>query len=118
MRRPGLLLMLLFALALAACIGGVLWQAVHTSSVIAVHTRIVSLQPVLTAGRVLMVVLVALMWPAAVRTLRRWGRIDGPGAVRLLTWRWRVVAWLVIVELMLAQGLAGQLLGVLPGIGA
>jgi len=116
-RKPGLWLLLL-ALALTACIGGVLWQAVHTSSVVAVHTRIVSLQPVLTMTRVLVVVLVALLWPAAVRTLHRWGRIDGSGAVRLLSWRWRVVAWLVIVELLLAQGLAGMLLGALPGIGA
>ncbi len=117
MRKPGLVLLTLLALGLAVGIGAFLWQWIHTSSVVAVQTRIEALQPVFTAARILVISLTALVWPLAVRGLHRWGRTDKAGATRLLALRWRVITWLVLIELLLGQDLPGRFLGALQAVG-
>jgi len=40
--------------------------------------------------------------------LYRIGRIDAEDRAQLLTLRWRVTAWMVVIELILGQNLLGQ----------
>ena len=76
------------------------------------------MKPVFTAIRLLVIGLVALSWPAITRTLHRWGRIDETGAARVLSLRWRVVTWFVVIELLLGQNLLGRFMAALQGASA
>lgn len=118
MRRRWFVLLTLLVFGLALGIGALLWQSVKTTSVVAVQTRIEVMKPVFTAIRLLVIGLVALSWPAVTRSLHRWGRVDEGGAARLLSLRWRIVTWLVVIELMLGQNLLGQFLAALQGASA
>ena len=55
----------------------------------------------------------AIAWPWLVNGLHRWGRIDETQAAKLIAARWRIVTWLVMIELVLGQNLLGQVLAVL-----
>ena len=114
-RRRWLVLLTLLAFGLALVIGAFLWQAVQTSSVVAIQTRVELMKPLFTTIRLLLIGLLALAWSAVTRLLLRRGRIDGDGAGRLLSLRWRIVTWLLIIELLLGQNLLGRFLGALPG---
>jgi hypothetical protein len=91
---------------------------VQTSSVVALQTRIEVMKPVVTAIRLLLIGVVALAWPAMTRALHRWGRVDEAGVGRLSSLRWRVVTWLVVIELLLGQNLLGRFMFALQGAGA
>ena len=118
MRRRWFVLLTLLAIGMALGIGALLWNAVQTSSVVAIQTRIEMMKPVFTTIRLLVIGLVALSWPAITRTLHRWGRVDEAGVGRLLSLRWRVVTWLVVIELLLGQNLLGRFLAALQGASA
>ncbi len=118
MRRRWFVLLTLLTFGLALGIGALLWNAVQTSSVVAIQTRIEVLKPIFSAIRLLVIGLVALSWPAVTRMLHRWGRLDDAGAARLLALRWRVVTWLGVIELMLGQNLLGLFLAALQGASA
>ncbi|HEY9198626.1 MAG TPA: hypothetical protein VIR60_04600 [Gammaproteobacteria bacterium] len=105
----------LLAFGLALGIGAFLWHEVQTSLVAAIQTRIDVLKPVLTIIRFLLIGTVALSWPAITRGIHRWGRVDEAGASRLLSLRWRIVTWLVVIELMLGQNLLGRFMSALQG---
>lgn len=105
----------LLAFGLALGIGAFLWHSVQTSSVAAIQIRIDVLKPVLTTIRFLLIGLVALSWPALTQGIHRWGRVDEAGAARLLSLRWRIVTWLVVIELMLGQNLLGRFMSALQG---
>ena len=115
MRRRWFVLLTLLAFGLALGIGAFLWQSVQTSSVVAIQTRIDVLKPVLTTIRFLLIGLVALLWPALTNVLHRWGRVDEVEEAQLLSLRWRIVAWLVVIELMLGQNLLSRFMSALQG---
>ncbi|MEZ5542915.1 MAG: hypothetical protein R3F42_12870 [Pseudomonadota bacterium] len=118
MRRRWFVLLTLLAFGLALGIGAFHWNAVQSSSVVNIQTQIEIMKPVFSAIRCLVIGLVALSWPAITRTLHRWGRVDEGGAVQLLSLRWRIVTWLVVIELLLGQNLLGQFLTALHGASA
>ena len=113
MRRRWFVLLMLVSLGLTLCIGFYLWHAVHASSIVAIQTRIEVIKPILTTMRCLVIGLVILSWPIITRALHRWGCIDEAGAGHLMSVRWHVAIWLVVIELMLGQNLLGSFLAVL-----
>jgi len=113
LRRRWFFLLTLLAFGLALGAGGILWHSVETTSVVAVQTRIDALKPVLTGFRLAIIALVAIAWPWIVNALHRWGRIDETQAANLIAVRWRIVTWLVVIELVLGQNLFSQVLAVL-----
>lgn len=115
MRRRWFVMLTLLAFGLALGIGAFLWHSVQTSSVAAIQTRIDVLKPVLTTIRFLLIGMVALSWPVLTQGIHRWGRVDEAGAARLLSLRWRIVTWLVVIELMLGQNLLGRFMSALQG---
>ena len=115
MRRRWFVMLTLLAFGLALGIGAFLWQSVQTSSVVAIQTRIDVLKPMLTTIRFLLIGLVALLWPALTNVLHRWGRVDEAEEAQLLSLRWRIVTWLVVIELMLGQNLLGRFMSALQG---
>lgn len=118
MRRRWFVLLTLLAFGLALGIGVFLWYSVQTSSVAAIQTRIEVMKPVATAIRLLLIGLIALAWPATTRALHRWGRIDEVGVGHLLSLRWRIVTWLVVIELLLGQNILGRFMFALRGASA
>lgn len=115
MRRRWFVMLTLLAFGLALGIGAFIWHSVQTSSVAAIQTRIDVLKPAFTTIRFLLIGLVALSWSAVIQGLHRWGRVDEAGAARLLSLRWRIVTWLVVIELMLGQNLLGRFISALQG---
>ena len=117
LRRHWFFLLTLLALGLALGVGAILWHSVETTSVVAVQTRIDALKPIMTGVRLSLIALVAIAWPWFMSSLHRWGRIDVSQATTLLALRWRIVIWLVVIELVLGHNLLAQVLAVLQGSG-
>ena len=115
LRRRWFFLLTLLAFGLALGIGAILWYSVETTSVAALQTGIEALKPLLTGIRLSLIALVAIAWPWIVNVLQRWGRLDEAQAANLLAARWRMVTWLVVIELVLGQNLLGQVLAALQG---
>ena len=115
LRRRWLLLLTLLAFAMALGTGGILWQAIETSSISEVQTQFDALKPVLTGIRLLLIALVAMTWPLLVKGFHCWRRINETQAAALRALRWRIVTWLVVIELILGQNLLGQVLAALQG---
>ena len=114
-RRRWFLLMALLTFVLTLVTGGVLWHLVETSSVVAIQTRVDAMKPVFTGFRLFLIALVAAAWPFVTSGLRHWGRLDELQATTLLALRWRVVTWLMVIELVVGQNLLGHVLAVLQG---
>ena len=114
-RRSGLVVMSLLAFVLVLAVGVYLWQAVEASSLSVVQTQIGQLKPFLTKIRLLLIGLIAFLWPTMMDLLHRSGRIDAEGRARLLTLRWRVITWMVVIELILGQNLLGLFLAAWQG---
>ena len=115
LRRRGFVVLTLLAFGLALSIGAFLWQSVQTSSIAVVQARIDALKPFLTAIRLFLIAWVAMVWPFLTRSLHRRGYIDKAQAATLLALRWRLITWLVVIELVLGQNLPGQVLAALQG---
>ena len=115
-RRSGLMVMSLLSFILVLAVGAYLWQAVEASSLSAVQSQIGQLKPFLTTLRLLLIGLIAFFWPALMNLLHRSGRIDAEGRAQLLTLRWRVTVWMVVIELILGQNLLGQFLAAWQGV--
>ena len=114
-RRRWFFLLTLLSFVLALSTGGILWHSVETSSVSEVQAQVDSLKPVFTSFRVLLIALIAVAWPFMTNNLHCWGRIDKAQVTTLLALRWRIVTWLVVIELVLGQNLLGQVLALLQG---
>ncbi len=115
MRRRWFLLLTLLVFGLALVTGGILWHSVETTSVVAVQTRIEALKPLLTGVRLFLISLVAIAWSWFLNSLHCWGRIDVSQATNLLALRWRIVTWLMVIELVSGQNLLSQVMAVLQG---
>ncbi len=114
-RRRWFFLLILLAVTLALSIGGILWHSVEMSSVREIQTRVDAMKPVFTGIRLFLITLVAVVWLFFTSGLHRWGRIDEGQRDTLDNLRWRVVTWLVVIELVLGQNLLGQVLALLQG---
>ena len=95
-------------------VGGMLWYSVETSSMVAIQTRVAAIKPLFTGIRLFLIALVALLWPFITNGLHHMEKIDAVQQVTLNMLRWRIVTWLVVIELVLGQNLIGQLLKILP----
>ena len=115
LHRRWFLLLTLLAFALALVAGGTLWHSIETSSVVAMQTRIDAMKPVFTGIRVFLIALVAVVWPFVTNNLHIRGRINKAQATTMFALRWRIVTWLVVIELVLGQNLLSQVLAMLEG---
>jgi hypothetical protein len=115
MRRRGFLGLSLLAVALTIGVGIVLWQAVELSSVARVSAQIDRIRPFASGVRLVLIGLVAALWPRLVRIAHLHGRVDEGRRDALLAQRWRVLGWLLVIELVLGQDLFGRFFAVTTG---
>ena len=105
------LLMVVAAVGLA----WLLWQAVALTSLAAVGQRVTEAKPLVGGFRLGLIALVALLWPWISQKLcKKWHSPLSVAESNQL--RWRVVGWLLVIELVIGQNLPGQiaaLIGVL-----
>ena len=111
----GLLGLSVLAVVLAAGVGVLLWQAVELSSVAQVAARVDELKPVATGIRLALIGLVAALWPRLIGLAHRAGRIGKEQRDDLLAKRWRLVGWLLVIELVLGQDLLGRFFAATTG---
>ena len=98
----------LLAVGLIFAVGALLWQAAELSSLSAVSEQVARFKPFVGVIRLLLIAMLAALWPRLVDLAVRYGRIDVAERSRLLALRWRVIIWLLIVELLIGQDLFGQ----------
>lgn len=106
-RRWFLTLSLIAAFAVIAA-GLLLWQAVELSSLTTVSTRVDQLKPLLSGLRLALIGALALLWPWLPSL---WPRADDDPETTRARWmalRWRVVGWLLVIELVIGQNLLGR----------
>ena len=113
--RRGLLGLSLLAAVLAAVVGVLLWQAVELYSVAQVTARVDGLKPVATGIRLTLIGLVATLWPWLLGLAHRAGRIGEQQRDDLLAQRWRLLGWLLAIELVLGQDLIGRFVAAATG---
>jgi hypothetical protein len=101
----------LLALALVLAAGAMLWQVVELTSLAAVSERIEGIKPVSDTARLLLIGLLAFLWPRFVDFAARTRNADERTHNRWLALRWRVTGWLLIIELVLGWDLLGRFLG-------
>ena len=117
MRTATLVSLGLLGAVLMAVLAGLSGQDVQATSVVAIEARVRALQPGLAMVRLAIIAALALGFPALLCRLQQAGHLDARGAHTWSALRWRLVAWLVILELVLGQALAARLLGMyLPGV--
>ena len=112
MRRRGLLGFSILAIILTMGVGLFLWQATELSSVSKISDQIDRFKPLAGGIRLTLIGLMALLWPRLVHLVHSLGRIDQEQRERLLILRWRVVGWLLVIELLLGQNLFGRFFAV------
>jgi hypothetical protein len=116
-RRSWFLGLSVLALALILTVGAVLWQAVQLTSLAAVAERVEGIKPVAGAVRLLLIGLLALFWPRLVHFVAHVGNSNDRTRTHWLALRWRVIGWLLVIELVLGQDLLGRFLSAVQGVG-
>ena len=116
MRRRGLLGLSILAVVLTISVGVLLWQAAELFSVSRVSAQVDQLKPFASAVRLAVIGLVAALWPKLVSLSHRNGWVDEGRRDDLLMQRWRVVGWLLVIELALGQNLFGRFFAVTSGL--
>jgi len=115
MRRAGLIGLLLLALAGVLLVGNLLWQALALSSVENISRRVEHLSQVAALIRLGLIAGVVGLWPQLVNWACARSGCSEARRADLLAQRWRLLGWLLLIELLLGQRLIGRLLSVLTG---
>ena len=113
LRRRWFFFMTLLAIVLTMTMGGILWYLIEISSMSAIQARMAAIKPIFTGIRLFLIALVAILWPFITNSLHLMGKIDAGQQATLNTLRWRIVTWLVVIELVLGQNLIGQIVKIL-----
>jgi hypothetical protein len=114
-KRKGLLLLSLTATLMALFVGVFLWDGIQTHSVQAIRTRIDHWQSILTGIRWVLIGTLALLWPQLCRWWSDAENLNGHKAEQLINLRWRIVGWLVVIELILGQGVLVKAMAMVAG---
>ena len=95
----------ILAVGLIFGVGALLWQAAELASLTTVSEQVARLKPFAGAIRLLLIGILAVFWPRLVDLAVRYGRVDAAERSKLCALRWRVVAWLLIIELIIGRDL-------------
>ena len=114
-KRKGLLLLSLAATLIALITGLVLWDSIQTHSIQSIRNHLDHWQPLLTAIRWTLIGGLGLGWPQLCRWWIRARNLCHLEAQQLQMRRWRIVGWLVVIELILGQGVLIKAITMMTG---
>jgi hypothetical protein len=97
--------MTLIAVFAAIIVATVLWQSTQLSSFGAVATHVDAMKPWATGVRLCAIAALAFAWPKFSPGNAPSGGDDIATHARWIALRWRVIGWLLVIELLLGQGL-------------
>lgn len=80
------------------------------SGIDAMQSGLWAAKPYFAVWRVLLFVILIGGWHYWIGLLARWADLDEAGYRYALAQRWRTAVWLLVIEAILVQGLAGRLL--------
>lgn len=109
--RRGLLTFSLLTLVLAGAVGIGLWHLVAVNSLGSVSEQVARYSVVTGVMRGVAIGTLALGWPRLLAYLQRSARITASDQAVLLSARWRIVGWLLIIELLLGQQILTRFVG-------
>ena len=89
-------------------VGMLLWHMVQVYSLTAVSTRVTQASVYLGGFRLALIGLLAILWPRLPALWRHAGADDDATRARWMSLRWRVVGWLLVIELVIGQNLIGR----------
>jgi hypothetical protein len=99
----------LLAVGLIFAVGALLlWQAAELTSLSIISEQVARLKLFAGVIRLLFIAVLAVFWPRLVDLAVRSEQVDVTERSRLYALRWRVVAWLLIIEQMIGQDLFGR----------
>lgn len=108
MRRRWFFSLSVLSIVLVFALGFVLWQSAEFTSLTTVSEQITTLMPYSVAIRFMLIGIVAVFWTRLISLLASYRSFDETYRTELLALRWRVVAWLLILELMIGQNLVSH----------
>lgn len=114
-KRKGFLLSTTVAACLMALVGYLLMHRLQTDSVESIQHSIEVWRAPLTLVRWTAIGLVALGWHRLVAWWANVGHLHPQQAAQLTGLRWRIVLWLVVLELVLGQGVLVRTLSLALG---
>lgn len=102
----------------AIMIGAVLMVSLKSTSLESLQSSIDDYRTKMTAIRLMIIGLIALIWPKLVQHTERSGAISIERSTELRKLRWRIISWLLVIELLLGQDLIWQVSQTWDGRGA
>ena len=108
MRRRWFVGLSLLAVGLIFAAGAILWQAAELSSLSIVSEQVARLKPFAGVIRLLFIAVLAAFWPRLVDLAVCSKQVGAAERSQLHALRWRVIIWLLIIELMIGQDLFGR----------
>ncbi len=110
MRRRWFIGLSLLAVGLIFVMGVLLWYSTELFSLSTVSEQVAQLKPFAGSIRLLLIALLAALWPRLVDLAVHYGRVDAIERSQLYALRWHVIAWILIIELVIGQDLFGRFL--------
>jgi len=108
----------LITVAAAVVIAAVLLILIRGSTIDELQAGIASYHFPLTALRLGVIAMIAAAWPRLVHLGEQIGGVGIDRSVELAAMRWRVLAWLCAIELIIGQNVLWWLLAPAGGVGA
>ena len=113
-KRRWFLRLTVLTVVFALTIGAFLIHVLQSSTVVILQSSIDSYSSVLTGLRLGTIGLIALIWPKRIQFAEHSGRIRKDAGTHLKSLRWRIIGWLLVIELLLGQNLVWRSLQALP----
>lgn len=114
-QRRWFIRMTILTIGLAFIVGSILTFTLQLSSVTLVQNQVNTYGSWLSIFRLAFILCIALLWKPIVRLLHAANRIYEIGMHDILALRWRVIAWLLILELLIGQNLIPRLIAAFTG---
>jgi hypothetical protein len=114
-KRPWFLRLCVLTIVSAIMIGAVLIVSLKSTSLESLQSSMDDYRTKMTAIRLTIIGLIALIWPKLVQHTERSGAISIERSTELRKLRWRIISWLLVIELLLGQNLIWQVTQILDG---
>ena len=114
-KRPWFLRLCVLTIVSAIMIGAVLMVWLKSSSLESLQSNIDDYRTKMTVIRLMIIGLIALIWPKLVQYSERSGAISIERSTELRELRWRIISWLLVIELLLGQNLIWQVIQIWNG---